>query len=110
MGIATIGSVVLIKFPFSNFKSYKLRPALVVGLAEKGDLIVCQITSNAGASERAVGINKADFKSGNLPIESFIRPDKLFTVSDSLISKVAGVVSSDISSTVKLRLKGIFNL
>ena len=110
MGFATIGSVVLIKFPYSNFKSYKLRPALVVGLAEMGDLIVCQITSNAAISKLAVGISDSDFKSGRLPAKSFIRPDKLFTISGSLVATKIGVVGPKVSDSVKVRLGKILGI
>jgi len=40
------GSVVLVKFPFSDLSSSKLRPAVVLAAAGRDDWILCQITSN----------------------------------------------------------------
>jgi mRNA interferase MazF len=39
------GSVTLIPFPFSDLSQSKIRPALVLANAERGDWILCQITS-----------------------------------------------------------------
>jgi hypothetical protein len=41
----SIGSVVLVKFPFSDLSNAKLRPALVIADAGRGDWVLCQITS-----------------------------------------------------------------
>jgi mRNA interferase MazF len=43
-GIET-GSVVLLKFPFSDGIGYKRRPAMVIKDFEDGDILVCRITS-----------------------------------------------------------------
>lgn len=42
------GSIVLVSFPFSDLSRSKLRPALVIAEAGRGDYILCQITSNRG--------------------------------------------------------------
>jgi mRNA interferase MazF len=46
MGTPSIGSVVLVPFPFSDLSNSKKRPALVVASADRGDWILCQITIN----------------------------------------------------------------
>ena len=51
---STAGEVVLIKFPFSDLSSSKLRPAVVLADAGRGDWILCQLTSNPYADAHAL--------------------------------------------------------
>ena len=39
------GAVVLVRFPFSDLSQTKVRPAVVLADAGRGDCILCQITS-----------------------------------------------------------------
>jgi mRNA interferase MazF len=92
MGKFIVGDVIVIPFPFSNLKSQKLRPALIVAHAEFNNLILCQITSRPYSSKHAIKLQKSDFQNGSLPIISFARPDKLFTAEPSTIKSKAGVL------------------
>ncbi len=85
MGIPSVGTVVLIRFPYSNLSNAKLRPAIVLASASRGDLIVCQVTNNEYGDPAAVGFNNADLRSGSLRVQSFARPSKLFTASPSIL-------------------------
>lgn len=40
------GSVLLVPFPFSDLSRAKLRPAVVLADSDRGDWILCQVTSN----------------------------------------------------------------
>ena len=92
MGEPVVGDVVVISFPFSDRSATKRRPAFVAAVAEHGDLILCQSTSKRYSSEIALPLGKEDFQKGGLPQESFVRPDKLFTASRSIVKLVAGTV------------------
>jgi hypothetical protein len=50
----SIGSVVLVRFPFSDLSESKLRPAVVLADAGRGDWVLCQVTSNPYSDSRAV--------------------------------------------------------
>lgn len=39
------GDVVLLKFPYTDGKTFKRRPALIINDYNDGDIIVCRITS-----------------------------------------------------------------
>ena len=86
----SVGSIVLVRFPFSDLSSSKLRPAVVLAGVECDDWILCQITSNAYADSRAVKIDESDFASGNLMRTSYARPGKLFSANTSLMQRIAG--------------------
>ena len=59
-------SVVLIRFPFSDLSSSKLRPAVVLASAGRDDWILCQVTSNPYADSTAIQITDGDFETGSL--------------------------------------------
>ena len=84
------GGVVLVPFPFSDLSEAKLRPAIVVADAGRGDWILCQVTSNPYGDLRAVRLTDASFASGSLRTDSYARPGKLFTASrDLMVAQVA---------------------
>ena len=84
------GSVVLVPFPFSDLSSSKLRPAVILADAGRGDWVLCQITSNSYADSNAVEILDLDFLTGSLNATSFARPGKLFTANQSLMTSEVG--------------------
>lgn len=88
------GSVVLVPFPFSDLAQAKLRPAVVLADAGRGDWILCQVTSNPYTDGRAIALTEVSFIEGSLLIKSYARPGKLFTASQKLIISQAGVLKA----------------
>jgi mRNA interferase MazF len=80
----SVGSIVLVPFPFSDLSQSKLRPAVVVANASRGDWILCQVARNPYGDVRALTLVKDDFAFGSLRVTSFARPGKLFTANQSL--------------------------
>ncbi len=68
------GAVVLVSFPFSDLSQTKLRPAVVLADAGRGDWILCQITSKPYGDPQAVPLVQASFASGSLRSDSYARP------------------------------------
>ncbi len=91
----TAGSVVLVPFPFSDLSQSKRRPAVVLADAERGDWILCQITSKSYADARAVELTDDDFQQGRLQLVSYARPAKLFTAHESLFVSEVGVLGKE---------------
>lgn len=88
------GEIVLVPFPFPDLSRSKLRPAMVLADAGKGDGILRQITSNPYSDAHAVPISDEDFRTGSLRVKSYARPGKLFTASRDLIVSRIGVLES----------------
>jgi mRNA interferase MazF len=84
------GAVVLVPFPFSDLSQAKLRPAIVLASAGRGDWILCQVTSNPYGDTRAIPLVEASFSAGSLRSESHARPGKLFTASRDLMVAQVG--------------------
>jgi mRNA interferase MazF len=87
--------VVIIPFPFSDLSGSKRRPALVIGDWGGEDVILCQITSKAKTDGIEVSLSSADFESGKLPVDSNIRPNKIFTADRKSIAAAAGKIKSE---------------
>jgi mRNA interferase MazF len=88
----TAGAVVLVPFPFSDLSQTKLRPALALAPAGRGDWILCQITSNPYGDANAIELRDDSFQTGALRVISYGRPGKLFTANDSLIIAQVGIL------------------
>lgn len=90
MGAFSAGAVVLVQFPFSDLSQSKLRPAVVLAQAGRGDHVLCQVTSNSQADPRAVELVQSDLASGSFQRTSYARPGKLFTANDTLVVRQVG--------------------
>ena len=93
MGQFVKGDVVIIPFPFTNLAGNKKRPAFVLADLPSDDIIVCQITSKTKSDPFAQPIGPHDFISGGLPVDSFIRPNKIFTADKNLVLYTVGRLS-----------------
>lgn len=94
MGSFTAGQVVVLPFPFSDLSRKKLRPALLLAEAGRGDWIACQITSNPYADSHAITLAESEFSEGGLQRESYLRPGKLFTCHESLPVNTVGLLNN----------------
>ena len=101
MGTFTAGQVVIVHFPFSDLTASKLRPAVVLAEAGRGDWILCQITSKSYGDEKAISLDAPDFARGALRLTSYVRPGKLFTAHSSLVANQVGELQPDKFSTVR---------
>jgi len=90
MGNFVKGDVVIIPFPFTDLSGNKKRPAFVLADLPGDDIIVCQITSKSKSYPFALSLESSDFTTGSLPVESYIRPNKIFTADKNIILSVAG--------------------
>ena len=95
MAPSSAGAIVMVPFPFSDLTQTKLRPAVVVAGTERGDWILCQITSNPYADTRAVALTARHFAEGGLRVTSYAWPGKLFTANQNLVVSEVGVLSAE---------------
>ena len=101
MGALAAGQVVVVHFPFSDLSASKLRPAVVLGEAGRGDWILCQITSKSYGDPHAIQLDAADFARGSLRLTSYARPGKLFTAHASLVAGSVGDLVAAKFATVR---------
>jgi PemK-like, MazF-like toxin of type II toxin-antitoxin system len=89
------GAVVLVRFPFSDLSQTKLRPAVVLADAGRGDHVLCQVTSKPYGDPGAVVLDNTAFASGSLRVTSYARPGKLFTASSDLMTEEVGLLMEE---------------
>ena len=94
------GAVVLVRFPFSDLSNTKVRPAIVLADAGRGDWVLCQVTSQPYTDPTAIEIINSDFAGGSLRKTSYARPGKLFTANALIMTKHIGDLTSAKSEEV----------
>lgn len=107
-----VGKVILVPFPFSDLSQSKLRPAVVLADAGRGDWVLCQVTSSPYGDPAAISITDECFTQGSLRITSFARPGKLFTASSGLMLDEVGMLRENvarqiITAIIKMLQKGV---
>lgn len=91
------GDIVAVNFPFSDLSGLKKRPALVISnhkVNQSGDLLLVQITSKVKRDGFSITLEENSYKGEQLPLKSFVRIHKIFTLNESLIlNKVTGITA-----------------
>ncbi len=73
------------------------------------DLILCQITSQAHHDALSILLDTGDFDSGRLHVRSYIRPNRLFTVEQSVIVYTAARVTKSKLDETLSQLRQLFS-
>lgn len=84
------GEVIVLEFPFSNLKSYKRRPALIIKVPKGEDAIICQITAEPQEKDVEIPLRNNEFAKGGLRRNSYIRIDKITTIKRTRIKYKIG--------------------
>jgi mRNA interferase MazF len=88
--------------PFSDLSQAKLRPAVVLADASRGDWILCQVTSSPYGDAHAVELMQASFASGSLRRDSYARPGRLFTANrDLMVGQVGSLRPESLGRVVE---------
>ena len=103
------GDVIVVPFPQTDLKAGKPRPALVLVELPGDDLILAQITSQLRHDGFSIPLISADFAKGNLPLASYIRPNRIFTVDKAVVLRTAGQVRPEKLQTVLAAVRQIFS-
>ena len=94
------GDIVLLKFPFTDGKTYKRRPALIINDFNDGDVIVCRITSQIYNTQNDIFID--NWENCGLKLPSVIRVHKLATLDKDIVENVMGKVDNSTKEKVQL--------
>ncbi|MHC4197452.1 MAG: type II toxin-antitoxin system PemK/MazF family toxin [Planctomycetota bacterium] len=111
------GDVVLIRFPFTDLSSTKVRPALIISNenynSKQDDVVLLLITSNVSRVSPDDGIldsNDTEFKDTGLKQTSAFRVGKIQTLNKKLINSRLGLVGSNTLSKIEVRLRNLLQL
>ncbi len=106
------GDIVLVTFPFTDFTSTKVRPAVIISNDDmnktRGDVIVAFIASKIQRLTKDTDFIMEDTASGfsntGLKQQSLFRMAKIMTLDRSMISVRIGKVSEEIKTEIDKRL------
>ena len=97
--------IVLLSFPFSNLRTSKVRPAIVISNNEynrnSDDIIAVPLTSNLKIRDYAFLITNRDLERGRLIMDSNVKVDRIFSVDKKLVRLTIGRVSRNVHRRIK---------
>lgn len=96
--------IVLLSFPFSDLQSSKVRPAIVLSNDKYNnsseDFIAVPLTSNLKMKDYAILITSMELESGKLIVNSKVKVDRVFSVSQRLVRMKIGRIKAEIHSRI----------
>ncbi len=108
--------VVLLRYPFSDLTTTKVRPALVISPDSYNtgeDAAFIAITSNvarAGTYDVPISSSHPQFPETGLNYDSVVRVGKLFTLKQTLVAKKLGTLGTDLQADVNAQLRAFLEL
>ncbi len=85
----TKGDIVIVNFPYTDQTDFKRRPAVIIIVPPGNNVVIVQITSQ-NRGPYPVPITQTDLITGTLNQQSYIQPDVIVTVTESIIHGKAG--------------------
>ena len=108
-----VGDVFRAPYPFADSDEFKARPVVVVADAREGnqmDWVVCSVTTQEpGSLAAAISIVQADFQEGSLPQDSWVRPNRIFTLNDSLLTDRRGRLTDGKIAEIRAAARALFD-
>ena len=103
------GELLAIPFPYSDLSASKRRPVLVLtSLDQHGDFIGLAVTA-VRVEEASIVVDDECMEAGHIPKKSWVRCDKIFTLSGSSIVKSYGILKPDVLDKVMAAVCGHLN-
>ncbi len=97
--------IVLLSFPFSDLRTSKVRPAIVISNNEYnnkfGDIIAVPLTTNLKLRDYAFVITNRDLDRGRLIRDSNVKVDRIFSVEKNLVRLAIGRVNRNVHRKIK---------
>ncbi|MBN8221672.1 MAG: type II toxin-antitoxin system PemK/MazF family toxin [Spirochaetes bacterium] len=106
------GDIVLLPFPFTNLKTTKRRPGLVISpkvFNKSGDTTILFMTSNVATLPREGDVLIQKFKDAGLPKPTLVRM-KFVTIANALILKKIGRLPATDMKRVKAQIMRFFGM
>ena len=107
-------AIVLVPFPFSDQRGFKIRPALVVSNDEfnksSEDLIVCSLTTNRKNSRYLLPINEDNLEDGILYEPTCIKVENIFKVQKSAVINTIALINKTTFLKVNSLLSDLFKV
>ena len=107
-----VGDVFWAAYPFTTLIASRPRPVVVVAdvrEAREMDWMVCEVTSQPREFSMAIQIFRDDFHEGGLPLNSWARPNRIFTLNDSLLTDRRGRLTDAKTAEILAAIRALFD-
>ena len=95
------GELVAIPFPYTDLKTKKRRPVLVMTTPDRHDDFIGLAVTSVPTETLSVPIGEKSIASGRLPKPSWVRCDKVFTLRQGDVVGSYGCLKNDVFSEVR---------
>ena len=103
------GDIVLVRFPFSDYSSTKLRPALVISATNEKDICVAFISSvvplELEKTDFLLQVEDDGFIQTRLKKDSVFKMNKIATLDKNIISGRLGIISKRLQEKLDEKLR-----
>jgi mRNA interferase MazF len=97
--------IILLAFPFSDLRTSKVRPAIVLSNNEYNkifdDILAVPLTTNLTFRDYAFVITNRDLDSGRLIKSSNVKVDRIFSVNKNLVKLTIGRVNRNVHRRIR---------
>ncbi len=90
------GVIALIPFPFSDLSAGKRRPVLLLSRPDEVGDVICLAITSKGYHAHSVPVDAEALAWGALPVKSWIRTDKVYTLASSLVVRRVADVRAEV--------------
>ena len=110
------GTIILIPFPFADFSTTKVRPALCLTdpIAPFDQIVIAFISSNTDKdiveTEILLDPNEEWFYKTGLKVKSILKLHKLVTIEKASINKMLGEIPDSMFNDINAKLKLLFKI
>ena len=103
-----VGDVVIAPIHYTDLSGSKPRPAIVLAEVGMSDWILCQVTSSPEFREREIVLSTNDLAIGQLKQQSWVRPDRLFTLNESVFHQTVARLTNAKLTEVLTATRALF--
>ena len=104
-----VGDVVIAPLYYTDLSGSKPRPAIVLAEVGMSDWILCQVTSSPESREREIILSSNDLAIGQLRQQSWVRPDRLFTLNESVFHHTVGRLTNTKLAEILTATRALFH-
>ncbi|MBM4456457.1 MAG: type II toxin-antitoxin system PemK/MazF family toxin [Chloroflexi bacterium] len=103
------GDILLVPIPFTDLSTHKQRPVVVISNDAYNrlttDVVVVAMTSNPARVDYSFVIASSDLQQGQLNHPGTIRVDKLYTLSQAIVTRTFGQVTPQVLDRIRSLLR-----
>ena len=104
------GNVVIIPFPFSDLSDSKKTTGISFSWFAGKRYYSLSDNFSKFWDYFSINLDSSDFENGSLPVNSLIRPNRIFTADKNIINRKVGKISNEKLNSVYNALNNLFSL